>query len=134
MALHLEKTDKQVMAGGLLAVILLAVLSHVMQWPRVVELIFDGFSAIFGIAAGYFVYKGSDALGGNFGRYLTVIGIGVAYYTVTAIPHIVGHIVGFQGIGPISGLAIFMAQHILVFWMFVMIAYGFYLFYRGGEA
>lgn len=104
-----------------------AYLAYAMQWPRMVETLLDGFSTVFGLATAFFVYRGSQVLGGRMGKAIAVMGAGVLYYTVTLIPHVMAHIAGYRY------LPVYFFQHVLAAWAFVMVAYGAYRFWRGGK-
>ncbi len=124
-------------AGGIVLVLVLSVISHVMQWPRLVELLGDALTAVFGIVAAYYIYKASDMLGGDISRYISIMGVGIAYYSITLVPHVLGHLIGQQmnlsAIGPVKLISLFFWQHVASIWVFVMIAYGLYLFWKGGK-
>lgn len=136
MAEHTQR-DWIIGAGGFLLVLVLAAASHMMQWPRIVEILGDILTGIFGLVAVYFIYKASDMLGGDIARYISIMGVGLAYYSITLIPHVYGHFTAGSGagamIGPFKVLAFFMGQHVASIWVFVMIAYGLYLFWQGGK-
>jgi hypothetical protein len=108
-----------------------------MQWPRIVEMLGDILTGIFGLVAVYYIYKASDMLGGDIGRYISIMGVGLAYYSITLVPHVYGHFMAGAGVGamvgPVKVLALFMWQHIASIWVFVLIAYGLYLFWKGGK-
>jgi hypothetical protein len=136
MAQHTQR-DWIIGAGGFALVIVLAFASHFMQWPRFVEMLGDILTGIFGLVAVYYIYKASDMLGGDLARYISIMGIGLAYYSATLIPHVYAHFNYGAGadvmIGPIKVLSVFMWQHIASIWVFLMIAYGLYLFWKGGK-
>ncbi|MFB6159281.1 MAG: hypothetical protein ABEJ95_06530 [Candidatus Nanohalobium sp.] len=132
MAEHTQR-DWIIGAGGFLLVLVLAVLSHVMQWPRIVEILGDILTGIFGLVGAYFIYKASDMLGGDLARYISIMGVGIAYYSITLVPHVYGHLSGVKSVGPIKMLTLFMWQHVVSIWVFVLIAYGLYLFWKGGK-
>lgn len=136
MAEHTQR-DWIIGAGGFLLVIALAFASHIMQWPRIVEILGDVLTGIFGLVAVYFIYKASDMLGGDLARYISVMGVGLAYYSLTLVPHVYGHFLSGGGagvmVGPFKLLTFFMWQHVASIWVFVLIAYGLYLFWQGGK-
>lgn len=132
MADH-TRQDWIIGVGGIALVFVLAYLSHAMQWPRIVEMIGDLATVIAGLGAVYFIYQATDELGGQISRYITIMGIGLGYYSLTVIPHVYAHTQQLKAIGPVSALAVFMWQHVANIWVFVLIAYGLYLFWQGGR-
>lgn len=132
MADHTRR-DWLIGAGGIVLVLILAYLSHMFQWPRVIEMIGDLVAVVAGLAAVYFIYQATDELGGQVSRYITIMGVGVGYYSLTVIPHVYAHIQGVQAIGPISAMSLFTWQHVANIWVFVLIAYALYLFWQGGR-
>lgn len=132
MAEHTEK-DWIIGAGGLLFVLVLSVLSHVFKFPVLVEILGDVLTAIFGLVAVYFIYKATDMLGGDVARYISIMGLGLAYYSLTLVPHVYGHLAGVQMVGPVKAISLYFWQHVASIWVFIMIAYGLYLFWKGGK-
>lgn len=134
MALNLERSDVLAIVGGVFLVLILAFLNHRTGIEQI-SLVGDVTATVAGLGAVYFIYKSQDTIGGDLGRYMLIIGVGIAYYSVTLIPHILSHETQFLTslIGQTAAIAVYIAQHILVFWSFLLIAYGFYLFWRGGQ-
>jgi hypothetical protein len=132
MAEHTQR-DWIIGAGGFLFVIVMAVLSHIFQFPALVEILGDVLTAIFGLVAVYFIYKASGMLGGDVARYISVMGVGLAYYSLTLVPHVYGHLTGLQTVGPVKAISLYFWQHVASIWVFIMIAYGLYLFWKGGK-
>ncbi|MFB6076835.1 MAG: hypothetical protein ABEK12_01745 [Candidatus Nanohaloarchaea archaeon] len=128
MELNLEQRDYYVVGGGILAWLGLSALAHLMNAPIQAEQLFSALAGVAGLASIYFVYRYLDNVGGEVGRYFALIAMGIIYYTLTLVPHVLNHIKRNQL------LFAFFFQHIMAFWSFLMIAYGAYLFYRGGGA
>lgn len=126
MDLNMERSDYYVVGGGILLWLVLSYISYAMGWPIQVEQLFSGIASVFGLASVYFVYKYLTNIGGEIGKYFTLIAIGIIYYTLTLIPHVLNHIQENQI------LFAYFFQHFMVFWSFVLIAYGSYLFYKEG--
>lgn len=137
MAFNLQRSDYKVIIGGVVATLAVSFGALVAGVGPMVELPIDILTAIVTLAGVYFIYKTVGTFGGDVARYLAVIGIGLVYYALTFIPHTQLHIMqietGMSQIGPINLLALFMFQHIATIWVFVLAAYGFYLFWRGGK-
>lgn len=132
MAEHTQR-DYLIGGGGLLFVLVLSVLSHIFQFPALVEILGDILTAIFGLGAVYFIYKASDMLGGDVARYISIMGVGIAYYSLTLVPHVYGHLSGIKQVGPFKAITLYFWQHVASIWVFIMIAYGLYLFWKGGK-
>lgn len=132
MADHTQR-DWIIGAGGFLLIVVLAVLSHVFKFPAIVEILGDILTAIFGLIAVYFIHKATDMLGGDVARYISIMGVGIAYYSLTLVPHVYGHLSGLEAIGPVKAITLYFWQHVASIWVFIMIAYGLYLFWKGGK-
>jgi len=132
MAKHTQR-DWIIGAGGLAFVLVLSVLSHLLQFPGIIEILGDIVTAIFGFVAVYFIYKATDMLGGDVARYISIMGIGLAYYSLTLVPHVYGHLSDIHMIGPVNTASVYLWQHIASIWVFIMISYGLYLFWKGGK-
>lgn len=138
MAFNLERNDYLFSVGGAITVLVASFAAQMVGVSPRVELPIDVVAALVTLAGVYFIYKTIGTYGGDVGRYLAVIGVGLAYYALTFIPHIQMHIYQmmnpeFTHIGPVSLMSIYMFQHIATIWVFVLTAYGFYLFWRGGQ-
>ncbi|MFB6115827.1 MAG: hypothetical protein ABEK04_06105 [Candidatus Nanohalobium sp.] len=128
MDTNLKRKDIYYLVAGLLAVALLASASYVLKLPQLTETLLDGFSTVAGLTAAYFVYRGTtESLGGEIGKATAMLGFGIVYYTITLIPHVIGHLSGFRF------LPVYFFQHTLAAWSFVMVTYGSYRFWRGGK-
>lgn len=135
--LDLEQKDVGVILGGILIVLLVAFGASAAGVSPLVELPIDILTALVTLAGVYFIYKTAGTYGGDIGRYLAVIGIGIGYYALTFIPHTQLHIMQMQAgitqIGPVNVMGIYMFQHVATIFVFTLAAYGFYLFWQGGE-
>ncbi|MDY6777585.1 MAG: hypothetical protein SVU32_02895 [Candidatus Nanohaloarchaea archaeon] len=127
MGINLEQQDYYVLGIGFILWVALSYVSHMMGWPIQVEQLFSALAALAGLVSIYFIYRYLNQVGGDVGRYFALMGMGIIYYTLTLIPHVLNHIQRNRMI------TVYFFQHIMVAWSFVMIAYGAYLFYRGGQ-
>lgn len=132
MGLNFERKDYALIAGSSVLVLLLGVVAQMMQVGPKVELPFDVLTAVTALAGVYFIYRAADVWGGEVGRYLSLIGLGLGYYALTFIPHVQLHVQGVKAIGPINILAVFAFQHVMTVFVFGLVSYGFYLFWKGG--
>lgn len=128
---NIRGQDKRVFIGGLLVVALVALVAHVMQWPRIVETALDGLATLTGFAGVFFVYKGSTRLGGRVGRGLALIGVGIAYYVATLVPHVLTHVF-LSGQVQAQLIPVYLFQHVFTGYAFVISAWGAYLLWKGG--
>jgi xanthosine utilization system XapX-like protein len=122
--------DWQIFGGGLGIVIVASILAHRMQAPIQVEMILDTIVTLLGVSVGYFAYKTSKTYGGGVARYVSIMALGVVYYSLTLMPHVMTHI-GMLSV-PVPKMAFFYWMHITTIWAFILVAYGFYLFWDGG--
>lgn len=131
MGLNFEREDYALIGGSSIAVIVFGLIAQMLQVGPMIELPFDVLMMITTLVGVYFIYRAVDIWGGEVGRYLSIIGLGLAYYALTFIPHVQLHIQGIQAIGPINIMAVFAFQHVMTLFMFGLVSYGFYLFWRG---
>jgi hypothetical protein len=123
--------------GGAVAVLALAYGGLIAGVGPMIELPLDIVTALVTVVGVYFIYKTAGTYGGDVGRYLAVIGIGLGYYALTFIPHVQLHIaqmeMGVSSLGPVNVMSLYMFQHVATIWVFLMVSYGFYLFWQGGS-
>lgn len=130
---NIQPKDKKIFLGGLLLVILTAGVAHLMQWPRIVETGLDALAALTGFVGLVFVYKGSTRLGGTVGRGLALIGVGIAYYVATLVPHVLTHVF-LSGQTQVQLVPVYLFQHVFTAYAFIISAWGAYLLWKGGGA
>lgn len=137
MAFNFTQNDYKLIIGGFVAALVVSFGALAAGVGPMVELPLDFLTFLTTVAGVYFIYKTAGTFGGDVGRYLAVMGVGLVYYALTFIPHTQLHIMqvetGMSQIGPVNLLGVFMFQHIATIWVFVLTAYGFYLFWRGGK-
>lgn len=132
--LNIERRDSLFMAGSAIAVVILSAIAGAAGAPAIVELILDLLLTVSIFGSFYFVYKGIQVSGGQLARYMTMIVLGLGIYGVTLVPHAYWHILGRPTIGPLTEGTISATTHTMTVMAFVFVAYGFYLFYKGGKA
>jgi len=134
MALNLERNDYLVMAGLAVLAFAMGLLSLSLgEAARITEMIID-YAAMFVIVASLgVIYKARDLWGGEVSRAMELIGVGLAVYMVTYLPHINWHIGGSGSIGPIPGGFLFGFFHALTLATFVLAGYGFYTLWQSGK-
>ncbi len=127
---NLTRRDAKVMAGIAGVWVGAALVSHVGSFYQVygpqLEMVMDVTIFGAGVAAAYYIYRSVTAFGGVVGRGLAMIGIGVGYASLTAVMHVYFHL------NRPEFLPYFTFQHTAQAWSALLIAYGFYLLYRGG--
>lgn len=133
MVFNLTSQDYKLFFGGSLLVLLVAYGAVQAGIGPMIELPIDIATALVTLAGVYFIHRATGTYGGDVGRYLAVLGLGLAYYALTFIPHVQLHIQGVQQVGPLSAMTVFMFQHTATFWVFTLAAYSFYLFWQGGR-
>lgn len=134
MALNLERKDYLLIVGGTILVLAAAFVNQRFTLGNT-YVIGDAITTIAGISTVYFIYRSQDVLGGEVGRYALIIGLGIGFYSITLMPHVISHenMILSGLVGKNMAISVYIAQHILVLWSFLLIAYGFYLFWKGGS-
>lgn len=128
MATNLTRKDLYYLGGGIAGVLVLSIASYILKLPQMMEILLDGVSTVSGLLAAFYIYRGTTgSLGGKIGKATAVLGFGIIYYTLTLIPHVIGHLSGFRL------LPVYLFQHVMAGWAFVLVAYGSYKFWRGGQ-
>lgn len=129
----LEKKDLYVVFGLVFLLLAGSYVSSVLGLPIQVEVLMDvmGFLVIMGSL--YYVYHGVGITGGTAARSMTLIGGVVGYYGLTILPHIYYHITHPSAIGPFKGAAVESFLHASTSMAFLVMAWGLYVFYRGGK-
>lgn len=131
--LGLEKTDLYVVLGLLGLLFAGSYLSLVLELPIMVEAVIDALGALIILGSLYFVYRGAELTGGTAARAMTLIAISIGYYGLTIFPHVYYHMTHPQMIGPLMGPAAETFMHTSTSMFFLVMAWGFYIFYRGGK-
>lgn len=128
MEINLTRGDLYFLGAGLATVMLLSATSYILRLPQALELLLDGISTVSGVLAAFYIYRGTTgSLGGQVGKATALMGFGITYYTLTLIPHVVGHLSTF------NLLPVYLFQHVMAAWAFVLVAYGSYKIWRGGQ-
>lgn len=128
MQTNLTRKDLYYLGIGILGVLMLSIASYILRLPQILEFLLDGVATISGVLAAFYIYRGTTgSLGGKIGEATALMGFGIIYYTLTLIPHVIGHLSSF------NVLPIYLFQHVMATWAFVLVAYGSYKFWRGGK-
>lgn len=129
---NLEQRDVTVMGGLLILLLGVSYIGHALslfqQYGPQVELVLNIIVFLAGVVAIYQFYRSVHLFGGEVGRGLAMIGIGIGYLGLTAVAHIYMHLEN-----PMA-LPFYTYMHTSHLWAFVLATYGFYLLYKGGMA
>ncbi|MFB6208421.1 MAG: hypothetical protein ABEJ69_03660 [Candidatus Nanohaloarchaea archaeon] len=131
MELHLKKKDYGFLGGGLVVALALSLASgSLIADPMVVESYTRFLVSAVVLASVFFIYRAIDAWAGELARYLEIIGAGFLLVVFTWIPHIGWHVdqmPAMLGLSPSFWLSFFHGLDLLGF---LLVAYGFYLFWK----
>lgn len=92
-----------------------------------IELFIDLVTGLIGLVVLNYLYKSVTVYGGVMKRSLTVIGVGVGFFSLSLAPHIWMHVSNPQAAG------FFVFTHVATAVSFGIVAYGFYLLTEGGS-
>jgi len=128
-----EKKDYGIILGAFVLLLLGSTVSMILDLPIQFEALVDISSALVIYASLYFVYKGVDLVGGEVGRAMTIVAVGVGYYGLYILPHLYYHIASPEMIGPFGADSVEIFLHTSTTLTFFVIAWGFYEMYEGGK-
>jgi hypothetical protein len=127
-----EKKDYGIVAGSILVLLAASTVSMIVGLPIMVEGLIDGLSGLVILSSLYYVYKGVGLAGGAVGRSMALVAAGVGYYGLHLLPHLYYHISHPEYIGPLQGEVVEVFMHVSTTLAFFVVAWGFYILYRGG--
>ena len=128
-----KKQDYTVVLGALGLLLVASTVSMVLGLSIEVEPIVDLATILMILSSLYFVYKGVDLVGGKIGRAMTIVGLGVGYYGIYILPHLYYHIEEPKFFGPLAAAPVENFLHASTTMAFFIIAWGFYILYKGGK-
>ncbi|MFB6158945.1 MAG: hypothetical protein ABEJ95_04800 [Candidatus Nanohalobium sp.] len=139
MSLNMKRNDYIAIAATLLVPLVAAIGLMGMSGNQALVMLTMGTTILAGIgviAALVAIYKGREGYGGLVARNLEIIGIGLALFIVTYIPHVLWHIFGLMNRNPLGPGWIGLTKawwagffHIGAIAFFLISSYGFYLFW-----
>lgn len=144
MGINLERVDYGVITGAIAFAVVLGVVTLSLNLTMAFETNLRWVTGAVILVGLGFIYLGRELWGGIVARNLEIIGAGMAIMMIEWIPHIGWHIQGArqaaQGGSPmpawlgIPGFWWFGFFHGLVMASFIVITYGFYRFWKSGQA
>lgn len=134
----LERRDLQVIGLGIVLSAITAVLAQYGIYTFEHEIMLDYLEAVPLLLGVVFIYRARHLWGGEIARCMELVGIGLAIHMLIWIPHLRWHLIGLEqqqlpawiGLDPSFWYVFF---HTVSLFGFVLVAYGFYLFWHAGQ-
>lgn len=140
MSLNMERNDYIAILATLLVPLVAAFALRGLSGNEALVLLTMGTTVLAGlgvVGALIAIYKGREGYGGQVARNLEIIGMGLALFILTYIPHVVWHIFGLMNQNPLGPGWIGLTEawwagffHIGAIAFFLISSYGFYLFWE----